>query len=375
MEPYEGTEPYIFMSYARKDWERVKPFLDALVGAGYRIWYDAGIQAGEHWTETLVEKVEGCAAFCPLFSVAFNASRFCFEETEYAYRKDKTIVPVYLKEPGQMELRPLYRLLQSRQDLRPYQYADAAEFAERLAREQAFAPCKEPDWNKIGQIQWRLSADGVLTIAGNEDMLWPYHFGTRYRLGAVPVYQYDPVHGGSTAPWMLEREKILSIEIVDNVYAIGDNAFTACNSLIDVHISDSVKRIGNRAFRGCKSLKAVCIHPGVKSIGKRAFKDCKSLMRFCIPDSVTEIRDGTFFGCVCLTDVRIPDGLKTIGAFAFKDCDSLTDVQIPDSVTQIGYRAFQSCDKLKSVEIPAGAKVADDAFPEHTLVIRRGAAQ
>ena len=85
MEPYEGTEPYIFMSYARKDWERVKPFLDALSDAGYRVWYDAGIQAGEHWTETLVEKVEGCVAFCPLFSVAFNASRFCFEETEYAW--------------------------------------------------------------------------------------------------------------------------------------------------------------------------------------------------------------------------------------------------------------------------------------------------
>lgn len=170
MEPYEGQEPYIFTSYAWKDWERVKPFLDALSDAGYRVWYDKGIQAGADWLDTLLEKVENCAVFCPLFSEAFKDSYYCSEETKWAYRKKKTIVPLHLEKMTPDSLPRLYELLQGRQDLRLYEYADAAQFAEHLAREQAFAPCKAPDWNKIGQIQWRLSADGVLTIAMNEDI-------------------------------------------------------------------------------------------------------------------------------------------------------------------------------------------------------------
>ena len=46
---YEGPEPFIFISYARKDKDTVFPLLDALCSAGYHIWYDAGIQAGEDW--------------------------------------------------------------------------------------------------------------------------------------------------------------------------------------------------------------------------------------------------------------------------------------------------------------------------------------
>ena len=43
---YEGGEPYIFISYAHKDTDRVMPILKALAAKGFRIWYDAGIEAG-----------------------------------------------------------------------------------------------------------------------------------------------------------------------------------------------------------------------------------------------------------------------------------------------------------------------------------------
>ena len=368
MEPYEGREPYIFISYARKDWERVKPLLEALSDAGWRFWYDAGIQSGEYWTETLVEKTEGCAVFCPLFSAAFNASRFCFEETEYAYRKDKTIVPVYLEAPENMEPRPLYRLLQARQDLRPYRYADAAEFAERLGREAAFASCKAPEWNKIGQIQWRFTdADGVLTIAKNEDL------SELYDCGSIPPYQSLSVHLGSTAPWMTYLEKILSVEIADDIDAIGDFAFQDCINLTNVHIPDSVMEIGTGTFHGCVSLMEVSIPDSVSKIDYAVFFLCIRLKNIRIPDSVTKIRGLAFYGCASLTEARIPDSVREIGAGAFYGCANLKSVRIPDSVTQIDALAFKSCPKLKSVEIPAGAKVGFEAFDKHTLVTRRGA--
>jgi hypothetical protein len=44
-EAYVGTEPYIFISYAHKDSEQVFQEISKLNDAGYKIWYDEGIEA------------------------------------------------------------------------------------------------------------------------------------------------------------------------------------------------------------------------------------------------------------------------------------------------------------------------------------------
>ena len=356
MEAYEGQEPYIFISYARVDADKVTPLLEALSSAGYRIWYDAGIQSGADWLEVLLGKVAACEVFCPLFSEAFKDSHYCYEETEWAYQKRKTIVPVYLEELTPDGLRLFYqRLLQSRQTLRLCDCANAAEFVERLGREQAFTLCKAPEWNKIGEIQWRFSeTDGVLTIVANEDMR-SIHENTLKSVtdslpfnGSIPAYQYDPLHYCSTAPWMLYWKKIVSVVIGDDIEKIGEDAFLHCKNLIDVHISGSVSKIGDKTFFACENLKSMCLSDSVTEIGQFAFAFCIRITNVRIPDGVTEISDGTFFACLSLTDVRIPD-----------------------SVIKIGDLAFYGCHSLKSVEIPVRADVAEDTFPEHTRVIRR----
>ena len=143
-QPYEGTEPYLFASYSRKDSGTVLPLLEALDRAGYRVWYDEGISAGFVWTETLIEKIERCAVFLPFFSHAFNQSRYCFDETEYAYREDKRIIPLYLEALEKTKLRALYRFLGSRQALRLYEFGGMDAFLERLGREPYFSPCRRP---------------------------------------------------------------------------------------------------------------------------------------------------------------------------------------------------------------------------------------
>lgn len=46
MEVYSGNEPYIFVSYAHKDSQIVVPILEQMQSAGFRFWYDKGIEAG-----------------------------------------------------------------------------------------------------------------------------------------------------------------------------------------------------------------------------------------------------------------------------------------------------------------------------------------
>ncbi|MBE6974304.1 MAG: toll/interleukin-1 receptor domain-containing protein [Ruminococcaceae bacterium] len=56
---YEGSEPYIFVSYAHKDSARVLPVIEGLQAKGFRVWYDAGIEAGTEWPEYIAEHLMG----------------------------------------------------------------------------------------------------------------------------------------------------------------------------------------------------------------------------------------------------------------------------------------------------------------------------
>ena len=196
---------------------------------------------------------------------------------------------MYLEELTPDGLRLFYqRLLQSRQTLRLCDCANAAEFVERLGREQAFASCKAPEWNKIGELQWRFSdTNGVLTIKANKE--WVFNFGS------IPSYQRKFLVDDTTAPWSSFREKIFTVEIADDIDTIGNDAFWACENLVHVRIGNNVTKIGDGAFWGCESL-----------------------MDIRIPDSVTEIGDYAFQYCNISTIVEIPSGAK-VGKNAFHE--------------------------------------------------------
>ncbi|MBQ2478969.1 MAG: toll/interleukin-1 receptor domain-containing protein, partial [Erysipelotrichales bacterium] len=66
IKPYEGSDNYIFISYAHKDSERVFPLLRKLTENGYRIWYDEGIDPGTEWPESIARHLESssvCLSF------------------------------------------------------------------------------------------------------------------------------------------------------------------------------------------------------------------------------------------------------------------------------------------------------------------------
>ena len=146
-ERYEGAEPYVFISYSHADSERVLAIVAAMEKRGYRIWYDAGINAGQQWTETLANKIAGCELFLLFASVSYIASfapdsmrPFCRLEFLHAQKTRRQMIPVRLDEtafPNELNF-----LIGNPQQIRPAADETAEAFAARLDAEPLFQCCR-----------------------------------------------------------------------------------------------------------------------------------------------------------------------------------------------------------------------------------------
>ncbi|MBR1566613.1 MAG: TIR domain-containing protein [Oscillospiraceae bacterium] len=114
--PYEGTEPYIFLSYAHADASAVMAIAARLQEAGFRIWYDGGIEVGSEWPEYIAAHLEGAAVMLAFLSNAYVRSDNCRKEMHFAQTRKISTVNIFLEEtaltPGmEMQIGPLFALM------------------------------------------------------------------------------------------------------------------------------------------------------------------------------------------------------------------------------------------------------------------------
>jgi formylglycine-generating enzyme required for sulfatase activity len=95
---YTGKEPYLFISYAHADGDRVYPEIKALYDQGYRIWYDEGITPGNEWSEEIARAITDSAMFVVFISQAAIQSRNVRREISFALNKNKLFLPIHLEE-------------------------------------------------------------------------------------------------------------------------------------------------------------------------------------------------------------------------------------------------------------------------------------
>ena len=140
--PYEGSSPYLFISYAHKDIDRVEPYLEQLQERRYRFWYDEWIDPStEFWTEVIAEHLTK-AAFVLLF-MSDNAakSKNVKRELTFTQNEDISMITVFLEETA---LTPGLKLqLGAGQQLYSYKYDSMELFLPALFRDKLFEKVQE----------------------------------------------------------------------------------------------------------------------------------------------------------------------------------------------------------------------------------------
>jgi hypothetical protein len=94
---YQGSDPYIFVSYAHSDAEVVYPELKALRDAGFNVWYDEGISPGTVWRDELAEHLASCSLFLFYISPRSVLSSNCNKEVNFALGKERPFLNVFLE--------------------------------------------------------------------------------------------------------------------------------------------------------------------------------------------------------------------------------------------------------------------------------------
>ena len=105
---YMGDEPYIFVSYAHKDSDRVFPLIFELQKR-FRVWFDDGIHYGVEWEEEISTRLNGCTGFIFVVTETSLESENCKDELYLARKRKKNFINLLfesgLEEPEWFELR------------------------------------------------------------------------------------------------------------------------------------------------------------------------------------------------------------------------------------------------------------------------------
>ncbi|MBQ9746029.1 MAG: toll/interleukin-1 receptor domain-containing protein [Clostridia bacterium] len=96
--PYQGNENFVFLSYSHKDRATAHELLAFLQFNGVRVWYDAGIPAGDNWMNMIADKMSRASAVVLLSSERAVASEHVQAEVRTALRFNKKLIKINLDE-------------------------------------------------------------------------------------------------------------------------------------------------------------------------------------------------------------------------------------------------------------------------------------
>eukprot|EP00741_Cyanophora_paradoxa_P004866 tig00000841_g4721.t1 len=94
-----------FVSYAHVDATLVFRYCDALEAAGFKIWVDRELKAGQKWMAKIGEAMQRCRTYVCFLSPGYIRSHNCDDEMQFAHHQLRIPkFPVWLVDPRTVEL-------------------------------------------------------------------------------------------------------------------------------------------------------------------------------------------------------------------------------------------------------------------------------
>ena len=275
---YRGEEPYVFVSYAHRDSDRVFAEIKRFNEAGFHVWYDEGIAPGNEWSDEIAEALSKCAVFVVMLTPTSAPRENVLNEISYALEEGKPFLAIYLEET---ELPPGLKL--------------------RISRRQAILRYNMTD------EEYEFKYVEAFTRFGLK------RGETEQRPAQSPAPAEKPVE----APAAVSAE-----EFYDD--SPEDAKKRANGDLVRVAGFD-VERGLLRGYYGTD--KDITVPPFARVIGTRSFDRCRSFIESVDLNQAAVMIPGpfgVFFNCPNLKTVKIPAAMDTITPNMFQHCPNLT---------------------------------------------------
>ena len=196
------------------------------------------------------------------------------------------------------------------------------------------------------------------------------HDGKNYVINAIGDYAFSGCDSlqeitlphsvrlfGEGAFWKTPQLKKINIDkgktelIIENgILYKGDTLITAYNPNLNCVVKEGTSTIASYALCGNNNeLLSVVLPASVDTILSSAFQDQTSLDTVTLPENIRFIGDRAFQGCSLLRSICIPDHVRHIGFFCFYDCAGLRTVHLGKNVEEIGEGAFYDCISLREI--------------------------
>lgn len=170
--------------------------------------------------------------------------------------------------------------------------------------------------------------------------------------------------------------ELTSVDMPDNVIAIGDNGFYRCPKLSLTSLPSGITSLGDYAFADCSMLTLTSLPSGITSLGDYVFRDCPRLALTSLPPGITSLPTAAFQYCPKIALTTFPSGMTSIGDYAFKQGTGLASITLPPALTAIGNQAFANCYNLKVCDctectaVPTlGASVFQNAHADFKILV------
>lgn len=177
--PYEGTEPYIFLSYSHKDAQQVYQLLEQMVRDGYRVWYDDGNHPGDDWPENIANHLHNSRVCLAMLTENASASHNCRSEISFALEIERKVMAVIL-EDFQMPL-ALRMQLSTLHRLNKREYPSESMLLQKLYETEEFKCCRAapgslPMWKEdkpelpVKEVQFEPAPEPKMVEAAPEEI-------------------------------------------------------------------------------------------------------------------------------------------------------------------------------------------------------------